>query len=207
MLYIVSGYMRSGTSMMVDALSSGMRHKGLPVIWSKERDEAMNSKHGDADYKPNASYREIPLTEYSDPRFPLRYDNCLIKIMSWGLQQMRKVPHRIVFMIRNPLEVADSMERAFGNSPTLLIDGCKVSARDASTEWIHQYNQMMKSVVVQAETRIDCRSFTVVDYKDVLQNPIEIFNQIKLDGWDIDIPLASGVIDPKRKRARDGIPC
>ena len=198
MLYIVSGFMRSGTSMMMDALSAGGRSHGLRCEWSRERDEAMNAIHADSGFSPNESYREVPLQEYSGLTFPLQYDECLIKIMSWGLREMRKITHRIVFMVRDPMEIAESMERSFGHGPVMLQDGIKQDWRQNDAAWRVGYWRQMKAAIVAAETRADCQSLTVLDYSYVLRHPIAAMQ--RLPYWPIDAATAASVINPEKKR-------
>lgn len=204
MLYVVSGFMRSGTSMMMDALSAGTRPAGIPAVWSRERDEAMNARHGDDQFRPNESYREIPLAEYGGLDFPLKYDGCLVKIMSWGLAQMRRIPHRVAFLVRDPLEIAESMERSFGEGPTLSVDGCKVRALDEPDRWAAQYRATMKAAIVSAECRPDCLSLDVFDYADVLADTADVFGRLRSHGWPVDVDLATAVVRPERRRVNGG---
>lgn len=153
MLYIVSGYMRSGTSMMMEALVAG----GMSAAFSKARDQKMNEKNADDDYKPNESYWEIPLGMYGRLDFPRMYDNKLVKIMYWGLPQMRICPHRIVYMLREPDEIAESWERAF--SKPLMFAG-RSRATDKPKEWRQSYMRLMKRHIVAAETRRTVTAFT-----------------------------------------------
>ncbi len=48
MIYLVSGDMRTGTSMMMQALEAG----GLEAVYNENRDR-MNQQYGDKDYQPN----------------------------------------------------------------------------------------------------------------------------------------------------------
>ena len=189
--------------MMMDAISAGGRVRGLKVAWSSERDEMMTRQHGDESFQPNESYREIPLSEYGQFDFPLRYDETLIKVMSWGLCQMRRIPHRIVFMLRNPMEILDSMERSFGSVPDIIVDGCKVPASQEPERWKSHYWQQMKQAVQQAELRPDCQSMKVLHYDQVLSDPLRAFKS--LAGWPIDAELAAQVVDRNRKRVNHGV--
>ena len=52
MLYIVSGFMRTGTSMMMKALEAG----GLEAAYQQSR-EAMRKRYADEHYDPNVGGR------------------------------------------------------------------------------------------------------------------------------------------------------
>jgi hypothetical protein len=200
MMYIVSGFMRSGTSMLMDALSAGGREKGLKCEWSRERDIQMNAANADEDFQPNSSYREIPLEEYGKMNFPLNYDECLIKVMSWGLQQMRRTNgFRCVFMLRDPYEIAESHSRSFGKDLTVMEDGMKLPASE-SKSWGQQYEQQMKQAIINAETRNDCASLHVFNYSDVLKDPHTHFQLLSDCGWPIDHLVASSLVQPNKKR-------
>lgn len=197
MLYIVSGFMRSGTSMLMDALSAGGRPHGLKCEWSRARDERMNAGK---EYLPNDSYREIDLKEYGRVDFPLRHDGSLIKVMSWGLEQMRRTSgFRCVFMLRDPYEIAESHARSFGKELAITVGGVRVPASE-SDAWPAMYHREMKAAVIRAETRIDCHSLHVFRYAEVLHDPFEHFRRLKNAGWPIDHELAAMQVKPERKR-------
>lgn len=220
MLYIVSGFVRSGTSMMMDALIAG----GMAAEWSRERDEAMNRKFADEHFKPNESYREVALTEYSDLDFPLKYDGKLIKVMSWGLAQMRRIPHRIVFMLRDPWEIAESYERSFGKAMSINVRGIEMRVEasplspyandpyndlvsdearwwrsEGAVAWKRRYEAMTKAAIVAAESRKDCDELIALNYADVLADPPGVFTRLS-DIFPIDPAKAAAVVDKQRKR-------
>jgi len=185
---------------MMDCLSAGGRTKGIKCEWSRERDFAMNASNSDEEFKPNDSYREIELKEYSKIDFPLKYEGSLIKVMNWGLPQMRRTNgFRCVFMVRNAYEIAESYERAFDSPLMTKADGIRLPASQCSI-WGQQYVQDMKRSIITAETRIDCASFHVMDYADVLENPLEAFCKLNNSGWEIDPHVAASQVSSERKR-------
>ena len=109
MIFIVSGFMRSGTSMMMRALEAG----GLEAAYDSSRD-VMNDKFGDDNYKINpGSFYEILPMKYRGLNFPLDYRGKLIKVLLWGLTNMWVHEYKIVFMLRDFEEIRQSWEAAF----------------------------------------------------------------------------------------------
>lgn len=96
MLYIVSGVMRSGTSMMMESLIAG----GL-----------------DAVYIPRGGCYELATTDLYAPDFPRAFDGKLIKVLDFALSHMVTMPNGIrIVAMRRPLEdIQSSMMRFLGN--------------------------------------------------------------------------------------------
>jgi len=188
---------------MYDSISMGFRSRGIPSYWSRERDHAMNTKHGDKEFKPNESYREVPLWEYDQPNFPKKYDGGLIKVMSWGLHKICDMPHRIIFMMRDPMKIADSYERSFGEPLCETIDGICAPVEDLEDygfdSWSKIYCSRVKQIVRQARSRKGCLSITPINYNKLLLNPNKYLKKIQNNGWPID-EMAERVINPERER-------
>ena len=93
-LYVVSGYMRTGTTMMMKALEAG----GLDA------------------YYTNKELRELSPTDFHPYDFPRQYEGRLIKCMGGALVSAAVMPYgmRVVFMMRDPREIEDSYEKMFG---------------------------------------------------------------------------------------------
>lgn len=185
MISIVSGYMRTGTSMMMQALIAG----GMAGVWSPDRDRLADAK-ADEHYHPNpAGLFEIPLTEYHEKGFPLAYDGKLIKVMLWGVRKLAPAKYRVVLMHRDPEEIRQSYEAFFGRP---------VRAR----AWPRDYSRQMEQVAKILTARADVRSVARVSYRDVVEKPREIFELIAESGWPIDIDRAAAVVDPAQYRFR-----
>jgi hypothetical protein len=196
-LYIVSGFMRSGTSMMMEALTAG----GMESVYSKKRDQRMNSKLPSEEYIPNESYWEIPLKEYNHFDFPQMYDEKLIKVMFWGLAKMRIIPHKIIYMVRNPMSIMVSWERSFGKSLMFRDkEGEKKEASKNQEEWVARYWSMTKQCIVQAETRRDCESLHVVQYEEVIKEPLSQFQRFVKFDWPIDVEKCVESVQPEKQR-------
>lgn len=186
MIFIVSGFMRSGTSMMMKALAAG----GMTPAYSRERDARLNDHYGDQDkpngYRPNQQYFELNDLDYGDMRFPLQYEGKLIKCLWPGLGRMRNCQARVLIMRRPREEIYLSCLAAFGTVPQHVAD--------------HNFDQFMSNVVEVARDR---RSFLSVDevwYQDVLDRPLAVFQQLKRNGWPIDPCSAASVPQRTEKR-------
>ncbi len=177
MIYIVSGYPRTGTSMMMFGLQTG----GLEVAYSKNRESL--SSFGDNHYHPNYNgFYEVSMKEYKLSNFPLQYQGKLIKVMLWGLDSLavNLEGYRIIIMSRNPEEIRQSFEAAFNE--VISPDPDKI---------LLEYGKMMN--------RKDVQSVNILEYRKVIENPErEIGN---LD-WPIDVIKAASIVDPQQYRFR-----
>lgn len=181
MIYIVSGFMRSGTSMMMRAMEAG----GMQAVYSKARDTEMNARWGEADgsYVPNDSYYELAAEDYRGPEFPGQYEGKLIKCLIGGALRLPVGECRVVVMRRPAREIALSLRAFFGSVPAQV-------EREGFDE------QMARSI----EILRDRRSFLTVDevwYGDVIANPAAVLGKLN---WPIDIDKAARI--PSRKQAR-----
>jgi len=187
MIYIVSGFMRSGTSMMMKALIAG----GMDAAYSEARDERMNKRWGDLDepngYRPNREYFELDTSDYSDPSFPLAYEGKLLKCLWGGLSRMKNCQARVIFMRRPGAEVKRSMFAAFGTAP-------EMAASD--------FDRRMDVIADVAMDRRSFISFDQVWYEDALAHPLTVFKHLKDVGWPISPHLAAAIPEVSSKRHR-----
>ena len=106
MIYIVSGFMRSGTSMMMRVLEAG----GLEVAKEDQRTREMNERWGDVAgpnaYVPNDDYYEMVVEPYLNPAFPQDFKYKLVKVIYGGLVKLPVYAggYRVIFM-RRPLKI------------------------------------------------------------------------------------------------------
>lgn len=180
--YVVSGFMRTGTSMMMKALEAG----GLKTAYNKARD-AMNTQQGDNDYQPNeGGFYELTRQEYLSPDFPMNIDGNLFKCLSGGMPRLPNGKYKIVFMMRDPEEIRQSFEAFFHGSKLPNIQN---------------YHKMMERVLGIMDVRTDM-DVTVFQYRDVLADPIKHFTQLKEAGWPIDAQKAATIVEPTKCRFR-----
>lgn len=182
MLYIVSGFMRSGTSMMMRALEAG----GLEAVYSKKRDQEMNARWGDADYLPNDSYYELDGEDYLRGGLEQRYDGKLVKCLWGGMLRLPPGDYRVVFMRRPAEEIRVSLLAFFGN--------------DGAARQFPDLDKGMDRIVDILRDRKSVVSVDAVEYRDVLADPCAVFRRLAANGWPID-PLKAAAI-PDRDRAR-----
>jgi hypothetical protein len=179
LLYVVSGMMRSGTSMCMEAIEAG----GMEAVYSKRRDEEMNKRWGDADYKPNDAYYELDAEDYLRGDLEQRYDGKLIKCLWGGIIRLPPGEYRVVFMRRPTEEIRMSLLAFFGT--------------DDAIQQFASLDKAMDNVISILRDRRSFKSVDVLWYKDVLDNPRKAFASLN---WPIDVEKAAAI--PNRSRAR-----
>lgn len=205
MITVISGYRRSGTSMMVKALHEG----GLGALYAPAMEEANPTCNG---YTPNpGGLWEVGAVAYLDAKF-LRMipDGALIKILFDGLPNLPKGNWKVIFMYRDPSEITESYRRvdehivstgkesAFNHEITRILPFCAYRTYD---------QEAIDHVLGICEARKDIEVINV-NYLDVVQNPESSFERIKYypSGKlriDIDVGKASNVVDSKLYRVRN----
>lgn len=184
--YIVTGMMRSGTSMMMQCLTAG----GLEPLVDPKR-ENMNNRYGDDYYKPNKKgFYEASFSEYQDLLFPSAHTGYLIKALRGGLTSLYPLEggYHFVFMTRDPEEIRQSYEAFFGypcNDKHLL-------QYDSYIQWGESHLRNRKDVI----------SYLFLDFRFVVENAVQAFQQLVNLGWPIDVNLASQQVDQSQYRFR-----
>lgn len=186
MIYLITGYMRSGTSMIMQALIAG----GMPVYYNQQRD-AFLRKTSDQNYQlnPDSLYEPDP-KEIEHPDFPCMHDGKLIKMVSPWLGHLSVHPqgYQICFMRRDSKEISASVQAGWGQvTPPEAID------------------QHIEGVLKHLHNRKDVKRIREIDYNDVLESPTDTLHNLKIGKrgrvhWDFDIDKAAAVIQPKQKR-------
>lgn len=183
MIYIVSGFMRCGTSMMMRALEAG----GLEAAYSKDRDARMNSKWGEKDvpdgYVPNDSYYELDPENYQSNEFPYAYEGKLIKCLWGGILRLPPAEYRIIFMRRNVQEIRRSLIAFFGRPHPYASR--------------YDFDAQMDRIVDVMRDRDSVKTIDVVNYDDVIERPVEVLSGLN---WPIDENKASWNVKPDKKR-------
>lgn len=194
MIYIVSGFPRSGTSMMMRALEAG----GIEVARDKEKEEAFQKRieesglPGDKNLNPNGYY-ELPDSWWDNPTYPRKFDGKAVKVLSPWIYLPRLAVHnyRVIIMQRDPQEIALSMATANGGA---LVE---------SDHWrLSNYASHIQEGVNHCQNRKDVISVAVVDYEKTIKSPVEVFRSLRDQGWPLDVEKAAATIDPKLYRQK-----
>ena len=198
--YIVSGHPRSGTSMMMKSLIAG----GLKGAY---RDRVSNMDPNNPDdgprpypktfeYEANpGGFYELGAGSGKFPEFPNKFIGKVIKVIYRGLPMLYPAKYKVVYMLRDPDEIALSMSR--------IRDG-KRPMRPRRHGWSRpaDYFALMKHFILVATNRSDMEVLQVW-YGDVLEDPVKAFERIKEFGIPIDPEKAAEIVthDLYRNRA------
>ena len=194
MIYIVSGYRRSGTSCMMRCLHKG----GIDALYAP-RIENLNTEVGD--YIPNpGGLWEVGRRFYTEPKFLRRIaaekrDVC-IKIMFDGLPYLARGDYTVLWMDRDPDEIEASLET---NDARLRARGVTENVPRKPFDVYMPYSQAdIDHVRGICEARSDI-VLRRVWFRDLVQRPDEILRGL---GLPIDVEKAASVVDKKYYRAR-----
>jgi len=170
MIYIVSGYKRCGTSMMMQTLAAG----GLEPAYSSERDDQLNGHLGDDNYRPNDSYYELgPGAMRSN--FD-QFEGKVVKFLFSGILMMPVGEYRIIFMRRPTAEIRKSCLAAFGQ-PDRMVE-----------RW--DFEERIEAIIGAARDRRSVVTLDEVQYHDMLRNPVTTLESLD---WPIDVMAAAKV--------------
>jgi len=193
-VYVVSGFMRTGTSMMMKALDKG----GMKTVSQKARNK-MKDRYADKDYNPNiGGLYELTRENYLKPGFPKKYEGKLLKALNMenkrptGVGKSFEVmPHgiRVVFMRRDPEEIRQSYNAFFG--------------RQLPEQQIKKLNETLDKCVVRIKNRKDVKSCHVFWFREVIKNPLKHFQILEMAGWPIKPAKCAKVVDSKHVRYKE----
>jgi len=210
MRVVVSGYRRTGTSAMMCALVDSL----VPpfAVGTSNDDWGVGNVPDEDGYIPcPGPLFEVGGSAYCNAQFLRNMPNdVLIKIFFDGLPNLPAGEYVVIWMYRDPEEVAASLERAEKH----IIDWAlkthgtseeKTKQRNARIERTfcvyRDYNQDdIDHVLGIVDQRKDIRLIEV-DYADLIANPRKVFKRIKKH-LDIDIDKAMKAIKPEFYRAR-----
>jgi len=181
-VYVVSGFMRTGTSMMMKALEEG----GMEVCYKQSRD-VMKNRFADELYDPNiGGLYELERKDYQEFGFPNKYKGKLIKALNHGVPHMAAMPEgiRVVFMRRNPEEIRQSYDAFFGQQ----------------LRNVDHLERNMEDVIERIKNRKDVKSLDIFWYRDVVEEPLKHFQRLKEHSWLIDPEKAAATVDPQYYR-------
>jgi len=179
MVYLVSGHPRSGTSMMMQVLEAG----GMEAVRNPKRDK-FNDQHSDEFYKPNPEgLYELESRQVRRLGFPRGLDGKLIKVVTLNLLYLSVHEYSVIFMTRDPEEIRQSYEAAFGQ---------KIGAPEHIQRWVDE-------ALLLLGNRKDVKQLSIIPYRGFLDTPRPYLESL---GWPIDVGKALSVIDPAKCRFR-----
>lgn len=182
-VYIVSGFMRCGTSMMMRALEAG----GLQAVSRASRD-AMRKSYADEFYDPNeGGLYELEMSDYKQLGFPRQFKGKLIKCLLGGINEWTPVPKiKCVFMRRDIEEIRQSY-LAFFDQPLTAPNNIIEQKIDLA----------IQSLANRRDTE-----FEVFWYADVIADPLRHFELLREQGWPIDPVASAAIVNPELYRFR-----
>ena len=183
-VYVVAGFRRSGTTMLMQALEAGGVRVDIAPAGAPDREyyELSHDQraHGWPDYE-HPERTELPYTE----RFPVAHKGRAIKCLSGMAQYLAPIPagYVVVFIHRSPDAIS----------------------RSAAVKWGYGFraDDIARSVAADLlvwRDRTDCPVTLVeLDYDDVLRDPIAAMQQLQAAGFPIrHVNRAAKVIDGNR---------
>jgi hypothetical protein len=197
MIYIVSGYRRSGTSCMMKALYAGLTEGQILYQPGQERIGAQEENG----YLPNPSgLHEVGQAYYMRPRFLRQIpDGSLLKVLYDGLPHLPKRDYVVVFMHRDPDEIQASCDR-------VDLHLRQVGVNENGKAWypfdsFRPYSQEdIDHVVDICEVRADIKLIHV-DFRWLVENPLESFRRLST-AIPIDPEKSAEIIKPDFYRFR-----
>ncbi len=179
-VYIVSGFPRSGTSMMMRCLEAG----GIPCVYNPAGDVNRNRNTLLASYIPNPHgfYEDAPLhlPDWS------AFHGKAVKVVHDNLHMIPPDERlRIVYMRRDPAEIASSYR------------GIRSGLHSGLLAWLDRYVETVAADV--AGLVRSGHETTILDYAAVIADPITQLTRIS---WPLDVVHAATVVDPLLYRHR-----
>ena len=193
MIYVVSGYRRSGTSAMMGALQAG----GIPVVFNPDLEKMNIGTNG---YKPNpVSLYEIGRIAYMEPGLlhQLLLDGHAIKIFFDGLPTLPKGDYKIIYMVRDVDEINESLRIALEN-----VRSAGERPNSGGQKPFDVYSPYAQKEIDWVLGICDARSdidLCMVDYHDLVNDPGRVLEELHLP---INIGAAAKAIDEKHYRVK-----
>jgi hypothetical protein len=194
-IYIVSGFMRSGTSAMMCCLEAG----GLPAVYDERKDKMMEKLSSES-YEMNPSFYELLPGDFKDLSFLERCENKAVKMLAPGLIRLPSGPmYRIIFMLRHPVEIHASHNAAYEQKMnTATAFGYPPPAYPPSPAMYY----FTASRVINEQKRAG-RFVATVGARSMVKRPLRTFAKLANEyGWPIEPFLAASAIEPERLRVK-----
>lgn len=183
MIYVVSGLLRTGTSMMMHALIKG----GIPAIYDVGKDITIKSRMTE-DYDPNLNGTFELTYAALIKRFPDDLDGEAVKIhdTTWMALKHHHAPNgmAVVYMTRRTEDILASLQRMIGKEGLVAQQVLRATM------------EFQLAVAESVRKRKDVKTLTIMRYEDVLDDPRKCFELLKKEGFPIDVDRAVSVVKP-----------
>jgi hypothetical protein len=183
-IYVVAGFPRSGTSMLMRCLEAG----GLECVYDPSGDANRNQNTLIAGYVPNPHgfYEDAPLNARDWSGFRGK----AIKVIR---DNFRLIPGnerlKVAYMVRDPAEIRRSYRGILsGPHP----ESAYAFLDDYAGKVASDLTRLLKLGV----------ELTVLDYASVVADPLDHLNRLASLGWPIDAAKAASTVDPALYRHR-----
>jgi hypothetical protein len=167
MMYVVTGFPRSGTSMMMRCL----QFAGIEPVVSAAREAAM-AKRNNGPYAANPhGFFEMEEREYMRVGFLESIeDGRAIKLLTTSLPFIPARPTTVIWMRRDPAEIRKSYERTF----------LKENFDAKFPQWPRTHDVQLQIIRPIIDDR---RSITVIElqYRDVIADPVAALSVLPID--------------------------
>lgn len=183
MVYLVVNMHRSGSSMLMRCLEAG----GLDPVYDKFND--ILEYHTPLDYLPNPN----GFYQFDGPFDDAFYNLHIGKLIKCPIKNISKLPkgnYKVIILRRNPEEIRASMARW-----TPFVSW---GAQEVMTYFYEEYLSALKSIL---EVRGDM-SIVEIEYKNIIKNPINVFEWLQSQGWPINPNLCAEKVDNTLYRNR-----
>lgn len=183
MIYVVSGWQRTGTSMMMRALIAG----GLEAAFDEEKDRRLADRYLRRNGTvPNEKYYEFEKKEYAEPGFPAKYEGKLIKGLYGVIPKLNPdLRYRVIYMRRPQHQIVDSIVSSLGRAALGTTARPNfVAKQEKAVAWMKARPEQFVSV-------------DEVWYQAVLDDPKKVFEALN---WPIDSVKAAAVPDKDKAR-------
>jgi len=186
MIYIVSGWQRTGTSMMMEALIAG----GMDAAWDEEKDKRLRDRYlRDNGTVPNQRYFEFEKQEYRKPGFPKEHEGKLIKALYGVISKLNDgLQYRVIYMRRPQAQIVESLHSSLGRAAVGNTGRQDfVAKQEKAIAWMRSKPGQFLSV-------------DEIWYQNVLAGPAGVFLSLQKSGWPIDSAKAAAI--PKKEKQR-----
>lgn len=186
-VYLVCGYPRSGTSMLMRCLEAG----GVPCVYDRRHDAALNQSSSVPGYVPNPhGFYEMPDRSHRHADWA-QFRGKAIKCLHDELAILRPGHrYRAAYLTRDPAEIRRSFAALVA-----------VPRPPQSFAFLEDYAAGVAADVETLSGRW-AADVTVMHYPDVVADPAGQLARLAAAGWPVDVAAAEGSVDPALYRNR-----